>query len=95
MYRTFHNVFKITLTKPSVVTAAKTVEEYGPQATSPTDALSSNVNMGALKNRSYNGHTKKMLHRPLIFHIIHKVILPVILVPDLDGPIRAARDEDL
>ena len=33
---------------PSAVTAAKTVEEYGAQATSPTALPRSNVNIGSL-----------------------------------------------
>ena len=37
------------LTFPSAVTAAKTVEEYGAQATSPTELFRSNVNRGFLK----------------------------------------------
>lgn len=41
-------------TFPSVVTAAKTVEEYGAQATSVTPALRSKVNTGELHRRDMN-----------------------------------------
>lgn len=41
----------MTLTVPSVVTAANTVEEYGDQATSPTAAFRSKVNMGVLEKK--------------------------------------------
>lgn len=37
------------LTLPSAVTAANTVDEYGAQATSPTELLKSNVNIGSLQ----------------------------------------------
>lgn len=40
------------LTVPSVVTAANTVEEYGDQATSPTAAFRSKVNIGELQKKS-------------------------------------------
>lgn len=42
-------MFRWTLTVPSVVTAANTVEEYGDQATSPTAAFRSKVNIGVLE----------------------------------------------
>lgn len=42
------------LTNPSVVIAAKLVEECGAQATSATGALSSNVNMGVLEKKNPN-----------------------------------------
>ena len=42
-------------TFPSAVTAAKTVDEYGAQATSPTALPRSNVNIGSLaNNNNYN-----------------------------------------
>lgn len=40
-----------TLTVPSVVTAANTVEENGDQATSPTAAFRSKVNIGELRKK--------------------------------------------
>lgn len=44
------------LTVPSIVTAAKTVEEYGDQATSPTAAFRSNVNIGVLHRNENEVH---------------------------------------
>lgn len=52
------------LTLPSVVTAAKTVDEYGDQATSPTAALRSKVNMGCLVKKK--NHTHKELMKALM-----------------------------
>jgi hypothetical protein len=41
-----------TITLPSAVTAAKTVDEYGAHATSPTALPRSKVNTGSLKQES-------------------------------------------
>lgn len=55
-------IAKCTLTVPSVVTAANTVEEYGDQATSPTAAFRSKVNIGVLEKHTYSQGQTGNLH---------------------------------
>lgn len=77
-----------TNTLPSVVTAAKTVLEYGAHFTSPTLAPKSNMKRGSLW-----GFVMKLMQ---CYQVCNKFMFsPSHILPYFDTPITTARNKDI